>query len=139
MKSFLHRRALLGVLAVGLVPVAAVSTAVAASSKNVKVTESEFKVSPSPKSISAGKVTFSVKNAGNVEHELVIIKTNTKASKLKVSGGRVSDKGSVAKIEDIASGKTKSKTLTLKKGHYVLLCNIPGHYSGGMHADFTVK
>ena len=139
MRSILHRRAVLGALAVILVPIAAVSTAVAASSKTVKVTESEFKVSPSPKSVSAGKVTFSVKNSGDVEHELVIIKTPTAASKLKVSNGRVSDKGSVGEIEDIASGKTKSKSFNLKKGHYVLLCNIPGHYAQGMRADLTVK
>ncbi len=139
MRSILHRRALLGALAVILVPIAAVSTAVAASSKTVKVTESEFKVSPSPKSVSAGKVTFKVKNSGDVEHELVILKTPTAASKLKVSNGRVSDKGSVGEIEDIASGSTKSKSVNLKKGHYVLLCNIPGHYGQGMRADLTVK
>ncbi len=27
----------------------------------------------------------------------------------------------------------------LKKGHYALICNLPGHYQGGMHADFTVR
>ena len=139
MKSIPPRRAVLGALAVLLVPVAAVSTAVAASSKTVKVTESEFKVSPSPKSVSAGKVTFSVKNSGDVEHELVVIKTSTAASKLKVSNGRASDNGAVKAIHDIASGKSKSASVTLKKGHYVLLCNIPGHYGQGMRADFTVK
>jgi len=111
----------------------------AASSKSVKVTESEFKVSPSPKTVSAGKVTFSVKNAGDVEHELVIVKTNTAASKLKVSNGRASTKGTVKQIKDIGSGTSKSASVTLKKGHYVLLCNIPGHYGEGMHADLTVK
>jgi uncharacterized cupredoxin-like copper-binding protein len=30
-------------------------------------------------------------------------------------------------------------TLNLKKGRYVLICNIPGHYKSGMHADFTVS
>ena len=29
--------------------------------------------------------------------------------------------------------------MTLKKGHYVLICNLPGHYSGGMRSDFTVR
>jgi uncharacterized cupredoxin-like copper-binding protein len=35
-------------------------------------------------------------------------------------------------------GKTKSKTLTLKKGHYALVCNIAKHYALGMRAPFTV-
>ena len=30
-------------------------------------------------------------------------------------------------------------SLTLKKGHYALICNIGSHYSTGMRADFTVK
>ena len=30
-------------------------------------------------------------------------------------------------------------TLSLTPGHYALICNIPGHYSSGMHTDFTVS
>jgi uncharacterized cupredoxin-like copper-binding protein len=122
-----------------IVAVALASTSSAAS-KSSKVTLSEFKISASPKTASAGKVTFNVKNTGDMEHEMIIIKTSTAASKLKVAGNnRVSEKGSVGEVEDLAAGKTKKLTLNLKKGHYVLLCNIPGHYKGGMRADFTVK
>jgi uncharacterized cupredoxin-like copper-binding protein len=123
--------------------VAAVATLVPAASAlaggSTKVTLDEFSVKSSPASISSGKVSFSVKNAGDDEHELVVLKTSTKASKLKVSGGRVSEKGAVGEVEDIAGGKTKKLTLKLKKGHYVLLCNIPGHYQQGMRRDLTVK
>jgi len=134
MSLFTPRRVLLATLAASLVPVA---TALAGGS--TKVTLDEFSTKASPKSVSAGKVTFSVKNAGGDKHELVIVKTSTSASKLKVSGGRASAKGEVAEIEDIAAGKTKKRTVTLKKGHYVLLCNLPGHYQQGMRTDFTVK
>ena len=89
--------------------------------------------------MSAGKVTFTVKNKGDMEHEMVVIKTSTPASKLKVSGNRASEKGSVGELEDIAGGKSKKLTLTLKKGHYALICNVKGHYMGGMHADLTVS
>ena len=132
-----HRRVLLGAVVVAAVSAGVGSQALAASS--VKVTLSEFKVAPSPKSASAGKVTFSVKNSGDDEHELVVIKTSSAANKLKVSNGRASEKGEVAEVEDIAPGKTKKLTATLKKGHYVLICNLPGHYAGGMRSDFTVK
>jgi uncharacterized cupredoxin-like copper-binding protein len=140
--SISHRRVgLLGLLAVLAAVVAAVTVATTsdAASKSTKVTLSDFKVSASPKSVSAGKVSFTAKNAGDMEHELVIIKTSTSASKLKVSNNRVSEKGTVGEIEDIAAGKSKTHTFNLKKGHYVLLCNIPGHYKAGMRADFTVK
>ena len=140
--SIPHRRVgLLGLLAVLAAVVAAVTVATTsdAASKSTKVTLSDFKVSASPKSVSAGKVSFTAKNAGDMEHELVIVKTSTSASKLKVSNNRVSEKGTVGEIEDIAAGKSKTHTFNLKKGHYVLLCNIPGHYKAGMRADFTVK
>jgi uncharacterized cupredoxin-like copper-binding protein len=143
MSSLSHRRVgLLGLIAAFaaiIVAVALASTSDAAS-KSSTVTLSEFKISPSPKSASAGKVTFNVKNSGDMEHEMVVIKTSTAASKLKVgSNNRISEKGSVGEVEDLASGKSKKLTLNLKKGHYVLICNIPGHYKGGMRADFTVK
>jgi uncharacterized cupredoxin-like copper-binding protein len=128
------RRAALATAAMSLVPVA---TALAGGTD--KVTLDEFSVKASPKSVTAGKVKFSVKNAGSDEHELVILKTKTAASKLKVSGGRAKTTGEIAEIEDIAGGRSKSKTVTLKKGHYILLCNLPGHYQQGMRADFTVK
>src|SRR5215218_8576969 len=128
------RRILCAATLVSLVPAA---TALAGGT--AKLTMDEFSLKASPKAVTAGKVKFSVKNAGSDEHELVVLKTKTAASKLKVSGGRASESGEVAELEDIAAGKSKSKTLTLKKGHYVLICNLPGHYQQGMRADFTVK
>jgi uncharacterized cupredoxin-like copper-binding protein len=139
MSSLSHRR--VGLLAALAAVIAAIALAPNsdAASKSTTVTVSEFKVSPSPKSVSAGKVSFNLKNKGHMEHELVVIKTGTSAAKLKVSGNRASDKGAVGEIEDIAAGKSKKHTFNLKKGHYVLICNLPGHYKGGMRADFTVR
>jgi uncharacterized cupredoxin-like copper-binding protein len=134
MSLFTPRRVLLVAAVATLVPAAS-----ALAGGSTKVTLNEFSTKASPKSASAGKVTFSVKNAGDDEHELVVIKTSTSASKLKVSGGRATTKGTVGKVGDIAGGKTKKLTLNLKKGHYVLLCNLPGHYQQGMRTDFTVK
>jgi uncharacterized cupredoxin-like copper-binding protein len=129
---------LIALFAAILVAVAIASTSDAAS-KSSKVTLSEFKISASPKSVSAGKVTFTVKNAGHMTHEMAVIKTTKAASKLPVSYNRASEKGKVGEAEDIGAGKSKTLALTLKKGHYVLICNISGHYKGGMRADFTVK
>jgi uncharacterized cupredoxin-like copper-binding protein len=113
--------------------------AVAMAASKPTATLSEFKIAVSPKSAAHGKVTFTVKNAGKFEHEMVVIKTSTKASKLKVSGNEASEKGAVGEVEDIAAGKSKKLTLTLAKGHYALICNIPGHYKNGMRTDFTVR
>jgi uncharacterized cupredoxin-like copper-binding protein len=142
MFSIPHRRVvLLGSIAAlaALIAAVAIATSSPAAGKSTTVTLSEFKVSPSPKSISAGKISFTAKNKGDMEHELVIIKTSKSASKLPVSNKRASHKGEVGEIEDVAAGKSKTHGFNLKKGHYVLICNIPGHYQAGMRADFTVK
>lgn len=114
---------------------AAAVPAFAASTVNEKL--SEYKISGGS-SAKAGTVTFKVKNAGEYPHELIVIKTNTKAAKLKTAGDKAVTTGSVGKVE-VATGKTKSLKLKLKKGHYALICNIGDHYSEGMHKDFTVK
>ena len=109
----------------------------AASTVSVKL--SDFKVTPSKTSAAHGSVTFRVKNAAGMEHELVVIKTSRKAANLPTSSsGKASEKGSVGEVE-LGAGKSKSLTLNLKKGHYALICNVGGHYKAGMHADFTVK
>jgi uncharacterized cupredoxin-like copper-binding protein len=30
-------------------------------------------------------------------------------------------------------------TVDLDPGNYVVICNIPGHYAAGMHAELTIK
>jgi uncharacterized cupredoxin-like copper-binding protein len=112
--------------------------AAAFAASKPKATLTDGHIAISQKSATHGKVTFSVKNSGSGEHELVVIRTSAKAAKLKVSGGKASEKGSVGEVE-LAKGKSKSLTLNLAKGHYALICNLPGHYQGGMRVDFTVK
>jgi uncharacterized cupredoxin-like copper-binding protein len=116
----------------------AVGAAQAATPK-VAVTLSEFKVVPKPTSVKAGKVTFSAKNSGKLEHELVVLKTNLAPDKLQVKGNKAVETGLVGKVVGIAPGKTKQLTLTLKKGKFVLLCNVPAHYQAGQRTGFTAK
>jgi len=109
-----------------------------ASTGPVAVDLSEWKVAPAAATVKAGKVTFDAKNVGQVPHELVVIKTDKPAGDLG-TGSEVSEKGSVGEIGDLTPGKSGSKTLDLKPGKYVLICNLPGHYMQGMHTAFTVN
>lgn len=111
----------------------------AASATTNKVTLKEFKVLPKPKSGKAGKVTFVVKNAGAVAHELVVLRTNIAPRKLPVKNGQAVEKGKVGEVSNLRPGKTAKLTKTLKKGKYVLLCNVPGHYQAGQVTGFIVK
>jgi uncharacterized cupredoxin-like copper-binding protein len=113
--------------------------AVSTSAAKIPVTEKEWGVTPTPASAKAGSITFSVKNIGHLKHEFVVLKTSTPAAKLKTSGAVAVITGQVGKIPQFAPGQTKTLTLTLKPGHYVLLCNLPAHYKAGQRTDFTVR
>ena len=88
--------------------------------------------------VAHGKVTFNVKNVGRLVHEFVVIKTDKPANGLG-TGPRVPENGNVGETGDVQAGAGKTLSLKLKPGHYALICNIPNHYSAGMHTDFTVK
>jgi uncharacterized cupredoxin-like copper-binding protein len=86
-----------------------------------------------------GQVTFVVRNAGKLEHEFVVLKTNTAAGQLaKLGAKEAPEKGVVGEIEELPSGKTKKLTLDLSQGHYALICNLKGHWANGQFVDYYV-
>jgi uncharacterized cupredoxin-like copper-binding protein len=127
------------VVVVMLAAAVAGSGSAASSATKTKVTLSEFKVVPKPKTGTAGKVTFVVANAGSVGHELVVLRTSLPPGKLPVRNGRAVEKGKVGQVGELAPGKSGKLTRTLKKGRYVLLCNVPGHYQAGQFVGFLVR
>jgi uncharacterized cupredoxin-like copper-binding protein len=108
------------------------------SSATTKVTEKEWGVTPLPAKVKAGRVTFSVKNVGHLSHEFIVIRTSRAANRLPTKGAVAVTTGQVGKITQFKPGVTKTLTLTLKVGHYVLICNLPGHYKAGQYVNFTV-
>jgi uncharacterized cupredoxin-like copper-binding protein len=118
------------------------STSTAAAAKpgapGVSVVMKEFTVEPTPASVAAGKVTFSVANEGKLKHEFVVVGTDKKADEL-LKGEEADETGNAGEIGNLPPGSTKKLSIMLKAGHYVLLCNLPGHYKAGQRSDFTVK
>ena len=111
-------------------------------------------VVPSTATAPAGDVTFVVKNIGTIEHELVVLKTDTPFDKIPIvdsgdppvsvaSGAdKIDEADNVAETGDpnLKPGDTRTFTASgLAPGHYVLVCNIAKHYGLGMRAEFTVK
>jgi uncharacterized cupredoxin-like copper-binding protein len=112
-----------------------------AAGGTVNVTLKEWKLTPKPLSLTAGKVTFVVRNTGTTEHELIVFKTNTAPNKLPVGkDSRVNEDAYPMKVDmEVHPGKSRKVTVSLKKGKYVFLCNLAGHYKKGQYAGFTVK
>lgn len=92
-----------------------------------------------PTSVQTGKVTFTFKNTGNRQHEMIVLKTDEAFDQLKIgSDDKVSEDASVGEISETDQGKTVTKTFDLTAGSYVLVCNIEKHYRQGMRSAFTV-
>jgi uncharacterized cupredoxin-like copper-binding protein len=114
------------------------SAAPAAAAGPVQVRLTDFKIAPSASTVAAGKVTFVAANAGKEAHEMVVVRTDKRPSGL-LKGNEASEAGSAGEIGEFKAGATKRVTLNLKPGHYVLLCNLPGHFKAGMFKNFIVK
>jgi uncharacterized cupredoxin-like copper-binding protein len=105
----------------------------------------EYKITM-PAQLSTGVHTFALTNSGTMGHELVIFKTCLRANKLPLKAdGDVNEES--AKLHTVADsgdalkagGSQTVKSDALSPGHYVALCNLPGHYRRGMKLDVTVR
>lgn len=108
----------------------------------VQTTLTEFKVELDPTSAEAGEITFETENAGAIPHQLTVIKTDLEPDALPVKDNGTVDLDqveAVGEIDEFPAGETESGTFTLEAGKYVVICDVPGHYQGGMHAPFTVE
>ena len=110
----------LALLALALLASAHTVTQASAASKTIRVSEKEFTIKLSERSLARpGTVTFDVKNAGKMAHNFRI---NGKQTRL------------------IQPGKTAALTVTFKKkASYHYICAVPGHAALGMKGVFTVR
>jgi uncharacterized cupredoxin-like copper-binding protein len=103
--------------------------------------------------VKAGNVTFKVINVGTIEHELVVLKSNTPFDQLPVNnagdppapvasgGDKVSEDTNIGETGDpnLKTGDARIFVIkSMKPGKYVLVCNIARHYGLGMRAALTV-
>ena len=99
-----------------------------------------------PHTLATGHHTVGLTNNGKEGHEIVIFRTTLPADNLPLnSDGDVNEESpqltSVGDSGDaLPPGQTKSFTTTdLQPGHYVAVCNLPGHYKLGMHINLQVS
>ena len=131
-----HVLALVGAIALGI------ASSDSEAQQFVKATLLSNGIQIDAPKLKPGVVTLEVRNTANdsTVHELVVLKTDVADDALPVQKGQVPERKftKVGEVEDVAPGKSKRLALKLAPGHYVLICNKPGHYSMGMHASLAV-
>ncbi|HZD70956.1 MAG TPA: sulfocyanin-like copper-binding protein [Actinomycetes bacterium] len=110
----------------------------------VNVLLDDFHVRPAAAVVPAGTVRFRILNHGPSTHELNVVRTARAPDKLPLQrdGLTVNEDAPgldhLDEAEGLDIGDRRTLVLRLPPGHYVLYCNMEGHYLGGMHAAFTV-
>jgi nitrite reductase (NO-forming) len=83
---------------------------------------SELKFDQTSLEASAGEVTITMTNDGDLPHDVAI------------KGNGVDEKGEI-----VQNGGTSTVTATLEAGEYTFYCSVPGHEAGGMTGTLTVS
>jgi uncharacterized cupredoxin-like copper-binding protein len=125
------------------------SPATPAGAKVVNVREGDFHIK-APKELPSGDVVLSVHNQGPDDHELLVIREagggeeeEEEHTKLREDGMTVDEDGLgkavVGALEPGEPNTVRRLRVRLKPGRYELICNMSGHYFGGMETDVTVN
>ena len=108
----------------------------------MRVTERDFHIS-APKRVPSGDLRLSVSNHGPDNHELIVVRANGPRLPLRTDGVTVNEetleRATVGVLEPGQPGSVRRLSLHLAPGRYELLCNMAGHYLGGMHAELVVE
>ncbi len=113
-----------------------------ATSNDITGTVSEWTVETDATTAKAGEVVFTVTNDGTIGHEFLVVKTDIAPGEIPLDGDHFAEPTDglevIDEIGEFAKGTTETLTLNLDAGNYQLVCNLPDHYSAGMHMAFTV-
>jgi uncharacterized cupredoxin-like copper-binding protein len=136
----LDRRAGLTLAAIALATVSGCSNGGSDKAPDLRVSERDFHIS-APNVVRAGDLRVAVRNTGPDDHEFIVVRLHGKALPLRKDGLTVSEdaieRSTVAAVEPAPPG-VESVRVKLKPGRYELLCNMYGHYAGGMHRTLLV-
>jgi uncharacterized cupredoxin-like copper-binding protein len=106
------------------------------------VTERDFSIKVSAHKLIPGDITLRVANRGPDAHELIMVRSDKAQLPLRSDGMTVDEEGlekaTVGVFEPGEPGSVRELHVTLTKGRYVLLCNMSGHFMGGMETTVNV-
>ena len=112
------------------------------SSQTINVSMSEFALNISPTTVSSGEVVFKVSNSGMLGHDFLLVSTAESPESLPYNeeNAQIIEEQVtvVSSIRELQKGETAEITANLSPGKYMLICNIAGHFSSGMHLIIDV-
>ena len=103
----------------------------------MRISEKDFAIH-APRGIAAGSVDLAVHNRGPDAHELIVVRAPAGALPLRSDGTTVDEEGLDERhaipgaLEPGEPGGVRHLRVRLRPGRYVLICNMAGHYHGGM-------
>ena len=110
------------------------------------VNETNFRI-VMPTILRPGRHVFALTNSGTAPHELLVFRTDLPGNALPLGadGNVIEDSPLMVKVVDSGNasqpGTSKSvpASQAFEPGHYVAVCNLPGHYRLGMWRSITVR
>jgi uncharacterized cupredoxin-like copper-binding protein len=106
----------------------------------VDVVESDFAIK-APHQIPPGEVHISISNEGPDAHEFIVVRSNGRPLPLRKDGLTVDEDAVqnriVTALEPELPG-SREVDADLAPGRYVMLCNMSGHFMGGMKRTLVV-
>jgi uncharacterized cupredoxin-like copper-binding protein len=124
--------------------VACTHAPVAGEGATVSVSLKDYRIVSSIAAVHSGAVSFDVHNRGPSTHEFVVFETAQPADHMPMGAdGLTIDEDSplvrhVGEMAEVDIGQSKRLLLRLTPGTYVLVCNMEGHYLGGMRLSLVV-
>ena len=157
-------RVLLAALVAGLAAVTIAGVVVAGVSgastgeppKALSIDLNEWDLDTSASVVASGPIDLTQRNTGQLEHELLIVRTNRPADDLplglegvkpslagKVVYGREHShhnrKGGLKGQSHLQPDRTRRERIRFDAGSYALYCSITGHYQAGQYASLEVR
>ena len=93
--------------------------------------------------VKAGTVSFKVTNGSkDIVHEMILspVPADGKLLPYLADQYKVDEDaaGHLGEVSELDPGKSGVLTVDLKPGKYIIFCNIPAHFMGGMWTEITV-
>jgi uncharacterized cupredoxin-like copper-binding protein len=101
----------------------------------------EYSITLNTPTVKAGVVKFGIRNLGTMVHDFNLIKTDLAPDKLPIdtASAKARTDGLVKQMINIAQGRVTTLDADLAPGHYVIICNVAGHYQLGMRTELAVQ